>query len=311
MIDVVVFCVRIVLACVFLTSGFAKLYDRDATRVAALDLGVPDSVARIAGNVLPFVEIAIGLALPPPPFARFAAIAGCALLAVFTVLVVRASTRSDDVECNCFGGSVAPVTQRTVARNAVLLAAAVFLTLTPASSDPWGPLGSGIEPFAVVVPAALLSLLLSYLLRRRYLRRHRAGVLDQPVEVLDGTTVTVGSVLRAGRPAALLFLEPGCRQCVALLPEIVEWGAARKRLSIAILTPTGGASAEAKFGPLGVPVLVDPTLEVSLSLGVRKRPMGVLVWPNGSVTPPVHGAAAIRKLVAPFLPSDAVRAPPS
>jgi uncharacterized membrane protein YphA (DoxX/SURF4 family) len=304
--DVLLLCVRIVLATVFLTSGLGKLRDREATVEAARGFGLPHSVGRAAGMLLPLVEVAIGATTALRSTARFAAGAACLLLVAFNVLVLRALARAEDVSCNCFGASTTPVTWRTAARNGILLALATFAVIAAGADGrlaEWQWLPSGLRPLAAVAAPLLLALLAGHALRLRARRPPSAEVLDFPVEALDGSPVRLASLLQPGLPVALLFMDAGCHQCEALLPDLAEWRSWRSRLRVAILIGSGRAAAEAKFGALGVPVLLDRTLDVGISLGVEKRPTGVLIRPHAPPSPPAHGVAAIRRLIAPLAPA--------
>jgi methylamine utilization protein MauE len=101
---------RIVIGFVLLVAGAAKLRDRPA------DVPV----------VLPWVELVLGALLVVQVGGRWTATAALLLLTVFLVVVWRRVRRGDDTPCACFGQvSRAPVSYRTVARNAVLVVVAL------------------------------------------------------------------------------------------------------------------------------------------------------------------------------------------
>jgi hypothetical protein len=123
---------RIVLAVVLATSAIAKLRSRAAVReqVAAL---VTRRAAPAVAALLPAVELLVAVGL----VAWWSAVPGIvatALLALFTIVLVRAEARR--VPCLCFGSSNhdTPVGPAGVIRNGVLAALAVFSIGSPSGA---------------------------------------------------------------------------------------------------------------------------------------------------------------------------------
>ena len=130
---------RLVLAAVFVVSGAAKLADLGASRAAAADLGVPRRVAGAVGTVLPLVEIALAALLVVTPSGRGAAIGAALVLTAFTALLAINLARGRRPACHCFGGlHSAPISGATLARNVVLIAAAVTIAIAGGGPDPIG-----------------------------------------------------------------------------------------------------------------------------------------------------------------------------
>jgi hypothetical protein len=124
---------RIVLAVVLATSAIAKLRSRAAVReqVAAL---VSRRAAPVVTPVLPAVELLVAVGL----VAWWSAVPGIVatlLLALFTIVLVRAEARR--VPCLCFGSSKldTPVGPAGVIRNGVLAALAVLSIGSPSGAD--------------------------------------------------------------------------------------------------------------------------------------------------------------------------------
>ncbi len=119
---------RVILAVVLVVAAIAKLRARDAT-AAEMDALLGSRVGTRVARVLPFVEIAVAIALlvwwGPVP-----GIVAALLIVAFTVVLVRAEVRH--LPCACFGGGARGVPgPGAVVRNAVLLALAVLATGTP------------------------------------------------------------------------------------------------------------------------------------------------------------------------------------
>jgi hypothetical protein len=135
------FAARIVLAAVLAASATAKLRARVALSGDGLetpmDQLVGERFAPIIGPVLPPAELVVAVALvawwSPVPGA-----VALALIAAFTVVLVRAQARH--VPCMCFGVSSldAPVGPAAILRNGVLAGLAVLAIGDPAGADALG-----------------------------------------------------------------------------------------------------------------------------------------------------------------------------
>src|SRR4051794_11025048 len=116
---------RFLLAGVFAAAGLAKLADREGSRRAVEEFGVPRRPAWLIGSVLPFAELATAGALLPPVSATWGAIAAVGLLLSFSAAIAFNLARGRTPECRCFGQvHSAPVSWRMVARNVALAVAA-------------------------------------------------------------------------------------------------------------------------------------------------------------------------------------------
>lgn len=123
---------RIVLALVLASSAVAKLRIRGAVRVQVETL-VSVRAAPLVAPLLPAVELLVAVALvawwSPVP-----GVVAVILLAMFTVVVVRAAARH--VPCLCFGAAslAAPTGASSVLRNGVLAGLAVFAVGDPSGA---------------------------------------------------------------------------------------------------------------------------------------------------------------------------------
>jgi uncharacterized membrane protein YphA (DoxX/SURF4 family) len=96
---------RLVLGGVLLAAGLAKVADPVAsvTAVRAYQL-LPESVERLTGYGLPFLEIGLGLLLIAGFATRVAAIVAGLLMIGFVIGIVSAWARGLSIDCGCFGG---------------------------------------------------------------------------------------------------------------------------------------------------------------------------------------------------------------
>jgi thiol-disulfide isomerase/thioredoxin/uncharacterized membrane protein YphA (DoxX/SURF4 family) len=121
---------------------------------------------------------------------------------------------------------------------------------------------------------------------------------------LGGVMVTLDDLLAGQKPVLLLFTNPTCGPCAALVPEIALWQREHpRRLTVAVV---GEGSAEAnrpKAEETGLrDVLLQREREIAKAYDVGATPGAVIVYPNGLVGSPVAlGAEEIRGLLGKVL----------
>lgn len=118
---------------------------------------------------------------------------------------------------------------------------------------------------------------------------------------LNGSSVSLDALRATGKPVMLLFSDPHCGPCNALLPEVGRWQEQyRDALTIALVsrgTRDENAAKRAQHG-LGV-VLLQSDREVSESYRAYGTPAAVIVTADGAVASGVSGGADdIRTLLA-------------
>lgn len=117
---------------------------------------------------------------------------------------------------------------------------------------------------------------------------------------LIGAKVTLESLLAAGHPVLLIFSDPNCGPCSALVPDFNRWHAQYKdALTLAILSRASPEENRSKFGTGGLIVLLQEEREVATAYLAFGTPAAVVVHPDGTIgSGLVSGADAIRRLVA-------------
>src|SRR5262249_37858537 len=163
----------------------------------------------------------------------------------------------------------APIGAGTILRNAALAAVAAFVVLrgrndAGASAFAWLVDLSGFERGVVLGGSALLSLLAiegwgllqviapngRLLTRLEALEAQPPRPAAPPSRVpigdnapafalpdLDGREYTLDSLRAAGTPVLLVFVDPDCGSCAALLPDVAHWQREHaRRLSIAVIS---------------------------------------------------------------------------
>lgn len=130
---------RLVLAVVYLISGYLKAVDPAQTRVAvkAYQL-IGDDLAEAVAAVLPYAEIAVGVILLLGLATRLGAALSALLMAAFLIGVISAAARGLNIDCGCFGGGGAVAEGATaytaeILRDTGLLILSAYLLVRPRS----------------------------------------------------------------------------------------------------------------------------------------------------------------------------------
>ncbi|SPM31927.1 MauE/DoxX family redox-associated membrane protein [Mycobacterium terramassiliense] len=268
---------RLLLAGMFAVAALTKLSDRGGARRAMTAFGVPRAAAAFAGPALIASEFGIAALLVAEPRTG----AGAALLALtgFSVAALVSLARGRAVECHCFGRfSSAPLGWPTLARNGCFAALAASVALG-------GRFGWAPTAFA----ATMLILWLGPGARRRWNSRNGgAAALELPDRA--GRVWTLDELQHNRRPLVLVFSQPGCGACDALLPEVARWqDDLSGHVTVALING----------GPAGhrVPLeLVDESRASFAAYGITATPSAVLI-DGGRRVDAARGAGAIAELV--------------
>jgi uncharacterized membrane protein YphA (DoxX/SURF4 family)/peroxiredoxin len=306
---------RLVLAVVFVTAGVGKLLDLSGSRRAVSDFGVPERMARVAGTLLPIVELASGLALVFRPSARWGAVVAVLLLAAFIAGISRALARGEEPDCHCFGQiHSSPAGPLTLARNAVLAALAVVIVAygSGPAVDAWVNARSAAElvaAVAVICAGAAVAYALSLRAETQRLTRDlstaqqaaaagRPGLpvgMDAPLfelPSLQGEPVALTELVQRGHPVLLVFMTPWCGPCEALVPNVRQWQQTlSSRITIAPIS-AGTAEQNTAFAEQGLEnVLLQDDMEIANMYGVKGTPSALFVSSEGKVASTLAEAA--------------------
>jgi peroxiredoxin/membrane associated rhomboid family serine protease len=337
---------RLLLALVFAVAGAAKLADREGSRQAIVDFGVPSALAALLGLLLPLAELAIAATLLPASTAWWGAMGALALLSVFVVGITYNLARGRKPDCHCFGQlHSAPAGWKTLARNGVLAVVAAFVLWAGydggagPSALSWLGAPSAAQLLGLLGGVLVLALLvgqwvfLVHLLRQngRLLVRlealeasvaaggsvapsqngtpvHQAEGLpvgseapDFNLSGLHGETLTLEALRSSGKPVMMLFTDPGCGPCNAMLPEVGRWQEEHtQKLTLALICRGEVEENKTKAQEHGLSnMLLQKDWEVSEAYEVRGTPSAVLIDTDGKVASPVAGGAeGIRGLLS-------------
>ena len=311
------------------------------SRTALEGFGIPKRLAAPGGIALPVVELAIALLLLPVSTSWWGALAGLVLLLAFIAGIGYSLSQGRTPDCHCFGQVYSePVGKSTLIRNGVLAVLAAVLVLRGpdgqgASLVGWRDDASTMDQ--VLLGLALLALALvaglGWLLFQLLQQNGRLLVRIEALEGaaanggpaasggsrpaaglpvgtaapafslprLDGEAVTLDALRAEGKPVLLVFTDPGCGPCSALLPEIGRWQQEHAQaLTLALVSRGTQEANAAKAGEHGIGrVLLQKDREISEAYQSVPTPSAVLVRPDGTIGEPAAlGAEAIRALVA-------------
>ncbi|GAC1349633.1 MAG: hypothetical protein NVSMB27_24590 [Ktedonobacteraceae bacterium] len=130
---------------------------------------------------------------------------------------------------------------------------------------------------------------------------------------LQGETITLDALRALGKPIVLVFSDPGCGPCTALLPEMSRWQREHAAKVVVALMSRGTAEANRpKATEYGMThVLLQQDREVAEAYQAYGTPSAVLVRRDGTIGSPVApGADAIRTLITSILNPSLLNALP-
>ena len=327
--DTIIIALQVVLAGILLVSSVAKLKDLNGSRKAVQDFGVPALLARPLGLALPVGELALAPLLLFESTARWAALGALGLFLVFIAAIAYNLYLGKQPDCHCFGQlHSAPAGWSTIFRNIALAAAAVVVVGQGGRSIPeWLSHLSDVGQLALVLGGFMIGLgvvhtwLMRDLVRqtRKLVARLENMSLAAPsagehptvdkathpaaefnIPDVNGGRLTLQGMLDRGKPVLLLFTDPGCGPCNALLPDLGEWNRRfSSELTIAIISVGSVDDNRAKTSAHGLLFVgLHEWPDVSKPYGVIATPTGVLVDTDGIIRKPnAIGRNEIRELV--------------
>ena len=290
----------------------AKLADRGGAREAVTGFGVPDALAGPVASLLPVTELAAAVLLIPSVTARIGSGLALALMLAFSGAIARSIARGEAPDCHCFGAIHSePAGPRTLVRNLALAALAAVAVAGGAgtSATAWIDRLSAGWLTAVVLGAVLAAVLAGGgAFALRLLRRHgelllRIDTLEEALSAggvavprvepeptgglpvgaaapefvlpdVTGAELSLAALRAAGAPLLLLFTDPACGPCAAMLPRVAAWQRERPGGLRPVLVSRGARQANLAHasGHDVADVLIQTDHEVSESFAVNGHP---------------------------------------
>jgi peroxiredoxin/uncharacterized membrane protein YphA (DoxX/SURF4 family) len=121
------------------------------------------------------------------------------------------------------------------------------------------------------------------------------------LEGMYGETMTLDALRAQGKPVMLLFTDPGCGPCNALLPDVARWQRDHAgKLTIALISSGTADANRNKAAEHGIAqVLLQNQREISNQYKAHGTPSAVILSADGVIDSPVAaGSEAIRQLIA-------------
>lgn len=330
----------ILLTLTLLVSGLAKLGARQGTEDAMTSLRLPlRSFHRSVATVLPVVEIvlALGLWIPSVPLQVLMAMCVALLMVAYLVIIARALTFGEPVECSCFGTLASPTVSRTTLGRNLLLALLAIITLLAASSGAMTLALVQVPLSLVGLGSALLLTLVLTVLTLGGSAKERADVSgDAPREErTDGVTGAMtgaktdemtdeelldyeraaipGGVLQqpngrlitltqltAQSAALLVFVSEGCGPCERVLDRADGWiGSLSPFMQVKfVFSRPIDQLRERTTVRVGEHAMHDLQFTARSTLGGRTAPSAVLLGADGLLAGgPVDGGSAVIEFV--------------
>lgn len=337
--DIVLLFVRLTLASVFVLAGASKLADRERTLKALSEFGVGPRMAKRGALVLPLVELIVAVTLIPSATAWFGAIGALALLLIFSTAIVFNLRRGRRPDCRCFGQlHSTPIGRTSLLRNTGLTTLASLVVILDrygprADSTSWIYPNTTAQSLGAAVTLVLVGSIGVFIwsgqrspediekkvnseqhdgsnsmansgeqIERNDIRTGEVPILP-PFRLpdIDGQYKTLDDLLRDGKPVFLIFSDPECGTCTALMPEIGQWQREYASTLTLVVISTGELEANrAKRAEYGLRnVLIQEDWEVGDAYRAETTPSAILVGADGSLRSGiVPGTQGIRMLLA-------------
>lgn len=304
----------IILTLTLVVSGIAKLPARAQTVDAMTSLRIPfRRLHPLAAVAVPAAELiaAVLLWVPWVSLQTVVSVGVAVLMATYLVIIARALTFDEEVECSCFGTIASPTVSRTTLLRNILLTLTGVLGVVAAATGQIAVAVSdglpGLLGWAIALGVtALITVCVMGGVKGSGAGSGAGGdtaapggadLADGDVEELDyertpipfgaltrqdGTTVTLKE-LTAERAVLLLLLSYGCGPCVRVLDEIVGW---REKLGgmvhvqVVYLQKLENLP-EAAIERAGGDPLNDPEANVQRVFGLQGTPSAILLGADG------------------------------
>ena len=324
MLDAFVLFLRFFLTVVFGVAAVAKLRDRQGTGEALEGFGVPAVLIKPATLVLPLTEAVAALLLIPNQTYPVGASWVLLLLSAFTAGILLNLSKGKRPACRCFGeASSTPIGAATVARNGMLMAAALLVFLNRATFGQvrrwFQTQSSEMQPLLIL--CAVMAITLTYmgvvLIRQRRINNDfgtrlaslETGIISglpigeaAPAFALpttEGEEIGLQDLLSPGLPLLLLFTDPDCGPCQALMPEIATWQSSLAHVFTLGVVSRGDVEANqekvTRSSVRSVMLADDSLFEAYRSVAT---PSAVIVGLDGLITSAMaHGIHEIRGLL--------------
>lgn len=337
--DNILILTRLLLAGLFLVSGITKLSNRQSFYETLINFGIPKKTHKALGLFLPWIEITLAIFLLLPYTVWVGGVISLILIAIFTILISYNLIKKKYPACNCFGVDNKPINAFTLLRNIGLIACSLLLVLHGVQyehkdiaawfSDISTMLGlSSLLAWLLVVIVLVEGWIILKLIRQHgrlilridnlEYRLDIAGLRNLPDSALsnglsigtqapsfslpnlNGDNVSLDNFLAIKKPIVLVFSDPGCGPCAAMIPSLVEWKNELSSEVTLILISRGAKDVNiGKFGELNLDyVLLQTEREIAELYKATATPSAIRIGIDGQIDSPIAlGEVAIASLI--------------
>lgn len=184
---------RILLAGIFGVAGIAKLYDLSGSKKAVEGFGVPATLAKPLGVLLPLAEIAIAVALIFVQVSWLGAIGATALLLLFVAGMSYQMYKGNAPDCHCFGQVHSePVSPKSLIRNIVFMIPALALIASGRENQGLNLFGANVAdssetPMQLIIGIAVTGLLVAVVYFLKRISEQQSQIMRR-IEILEFTS---------------------------------------------------------------------------------------------------------------------------
>jgi peroxiredoxin/uncharacterized membrane protein YphA (DoxX/SURF4 family) len=186
------FILRILLIAIFGVAGFAKLFDLSGSKKAVEGFGVPETLAKPLGVLLPIVEIAIAVSLFFVQTSWFGAIGATALLGIFIAGMTYQWSKGNAPDCHCFGQVHSePVSPKSIIRNVIFVLPAIGLIIAGRENQGLNLFDSNNNnisesPMQIIIGLAMIGLLAAVVYFLKQISEQQVQIMRR-IEILEFT----------------------------------------------------------------------------------------------------------------------------
>lgn len=191
--DNLLFVLRILLIAIFGVAGIAKLYDLSGSKKAVEGFGIPESLAKPLGILLPIAEIIVALSLIFVETSWYGAIGAAFLLTAFIIGMSWQMYQGNAPDCHCFGQVHSePVSPKSLIRNVIFIIPAFVLIVFGKDNQGLNLFNSNINnetsetPMTIIIGLAVIGLLAAVVYFLKQISEQQVQIMRR-IEILEFT----------------------------------------------------------------------------------------------------------------------------
>ena len=225
------FSLRLVLGAIFVVASIAKIQDIPKFVSTVVSYGMlPDVLANLYGNIVPWVELFIGCALILGVFIRFSAAVLIPLILSFMAASSYALANMAGGSCGCFGKFLTLSHPVSLTIDVIMLFAALILLLN--KEKEFISIGQIVDRFHIkskvlnagsrLATVVLVTAVVAFGSIGVYNLVKQPGTIIETVNIPAPLAANVDAALLQHKPVVMEFYIDGCHLCLAAAPIIYD-----------------------------------------------------------------------------------------